>query len=364
MVYFLIIDAVLFLSAWCKPKQSKILFGAAFFMLWFVMAFRNVNLGGSDAYVYQQWFYTAVPKLSQFEFNPFVFQRDIQAEWGFGWLFTLLASFIKTFAADYIIFQVFYVTLSFLLLAVILHDMELTVQEKSLFMFSYLSQQMVWFFCVLLRQNLADLLVWYVLEHPFKRHPWLKKILLLYLATLLHTSAYIAIAVILALKIIKRFPIKKVVSGALLLGTILFFAGTKIISFILSFMAALDPRYGMYLESTGESSNVINFALRGCFLILLYLEYRKHSTPEQREYLYIGAACFLTGSIPQALVVRMTEYFVIANHYSIAKFPELFDSKNRKIAAVICFGIFVVIFIRFLNGNAFFMKNYTFVFEI
>lgn len=145
MVYFLVIDAVLFLSAWCKPKQSKILFGASIFILWFVMAFRNVNLGGSDAYVYQQWFYTAVPKLSQFEFNPFVFQRDIQAEWGFGWLFTLLASFIKTFAVDYIVFQVFYVTLSFLLLAVILHDMELTVQEKSLFMFSYLSQQMVWF---------------------------------------------------------------------------------------------------------------------------------------------------------------------------------------------------------------------------
>lgn len=265
MVYFLVIDAVLFLSAWCKPKQSKILFGASIFILWFVMAFRNVNLGGSDAYVYQQWFYTAVPKLSQFEFNPFVFQRDIQAEWGFGWLFTLLASFIKTFAADYIVFQVFYVTLSFLLLAMILHDMELTVQEKSLFMFSYLSQQMVWFFCVLLRQNLADLLVWYVLEHPFKRHPWLKKILLLYLATLLHTSAYIAIAVILALKIIKRFPIKKVVSGALLLGTILFFAGTKIISFMLAFMAALDPRYGMYLNASGERSNIVNFALRVFF---------------------------------------------------------------------------------------------------
>lgn len=168
MVYFLVIDTVLFLSAWCKPKQSKILFGIAFFMLWFVMAFRNVNLGGSDAYVYQEWFYTTVPKLSQFEFNPFVFQRDIQAGWGFGWLFTLLASFIKTFAVNYIVFQVFYVTLSFLLLAMILHDMELTVQEKSLFMFAYLSQQMVWFFCVLLRQNLADLLVWYVLEHPFK----------------------------------------------------------------------------------------------------------------------------------------------------------------------------------------------------
>ena len=53
MVYFLVIDAVLFLSAWCKPKQSKILFGASIFILWFVMAFRNVNLGGSDAYVYQ-----------------------------------------------------------------------------------------------------------------------------------------------------------------------------------------------------------------------------------------------------------------------------------------------------------------------
>lgn len=360
MVYFLVIDAVLFLSAWCKPKQSKILFGASIFILWFVMAFRNVNLGGSDAYVYQQWFYTAVPKLSQFEFNPFVFQRDIQAEWGFGWLFTLLASFIKTFAVDYIVFQVFYVTLSFLLLAVILHDMELTVQEKSLFMFSYLSQQMVWFFCVLLRQNLADLLVWYVLEHPFKRHPWLKKILLLYLATLLHTSAYIAIAVILALKIIKRFPIKKVVSGALLLGTILCFAGTKIISFMLAFMAALDPRYGMYLNASGERSNIVNFALRGFFLVLLYLEYRKNASPEGRKYLYISAFCFLIGSIPQALAVRMTEYFVIANHYSIAKFPELFESKSRKLAAILCFAFFFMVFVRFANVNATFLKIYQF----
>lgn len=92
-----------------------------------------------------------------------------------------------------------------------------------------------------------------------------EKILLLYLATLLHTSAYIAIAVVLALEIIKRFPIKKVVSGALLLGTILFFAGTKIISFMLAFMAALDPRYGMYLNASGERSNIVNFALRGFF---------------------------------------------------------------------------------------------------
>ena len=96
---------------------------------------------------------------------------------------------------------------------------------------------------------------------------------------------------------------------------------------MLAFMAALDPRYGMYLNASGERSNIVNFALRGFFLVLLYLEYRKNASPEGRKYLYISAFCFLIGSIPQALAVRMTEYFVIANHYSIAKFPELLNQK-------------------------------------
>lgn len=129
---------------------------------------------------------------------------------------------------------------------------------------------------------------------------------------------------------------------------------------MLAFMAALDPRYGMYLNASGERSNIVNFALRGFFLVLLYLEYQKNASPEGRKYLYISAFCFLIGSIPQALAVRMTEYFVIANHYSIAKFPELFESKSRKLTAILCFAFFFMVFVRFANVNATFLKIYQF----
>lgn len=360
MIYFLAIDCVLFLSAWCRPKQSRLLFTIAVVMLWFLMAFRNIDLGGSDAKVYQEWFRVAVPTLSQFEWNPVVFQHEIQNEWGFGWLFTLLASITKIISPSYELFQAVYVTLSFGFLLLIIKDMKLDSHEKGLFLFAYLSQQMIWFFCVLLRQNLSNLVVWYVLEHKFKKHEFLKKAILLYLATLLHTSAYIAIAAIVLLWIIQKFPAHKIVPAALFVGTGVFLAGRFLVSGILYFMANyVDVRYSMYLNAAGESSNVINFALRLCFVVLLYLEFTRRKNADAEKYLYIGVVCFLIGSIPQALVVRMTEYFAIANSYAIAHFGVVFAKKqNRIIAAGVLFLVFIVIFARFLNTNADFMKQY------
>lgn len=364
MIYFLVIDCVLFYSAWCRPKQSKALYTTAVIGLWFLMAFRNIDLGGSDAQVYQEWFHTAVPNLLQFEWNPFVFQREIQDKWGFGWLFTLLASVIKTIVPTYEFFQVVYVTLSFGILILIIEDMQLKQQEKGLFLFAYLSQQMIWFFCVLLRQNLANLVVWFVLEHKFKKHALIKKALLLYLATLLHTSAYIAIAAIIALWVIRKLPARKIVPGSLLIGVIVFFAGKRLISYILYFMANyVDTRYSMYLNAAGESSNAINFILRLCFVVLLYLEFTRNRKDGSEKYLYIGVMGFLIGSIPQALVVRMTEYFAIANNYAVAKLRKIFKIKeNRAIVASIVLIVFFIVFVRFLNVNADFMRNYKFLF--
>lgn len=360
MIYFLVIDCVLFYSAWCRPKQSKVLYTTAIIVLWFLIAFRNIDLGGSDAQVYQEWFHTAVPKLLQVEWNPFVFQREIQDKWGFGWLFTLLASVIKTIVPTYEFFQVVYVTLSFGFLILIIEDMQLKQQEKGLFLFAYLSQQMIWFFCVLLRQNLANLVVWFVLEHKFKKHALIKKALLLYLATLLHTSAYIAIAAIIALWVIRKLPARKIVPGSLLIGVIVFFAGKRLISYILYFMANyVDTRYSMYLNAAGESSNAINFILRLCFVVLLYLEFTRNRKDGSEKYLYIGVMGFLIGSIPQALVVRMTEYFAIANSYAVAKYGKIFERKeNGTIVACVIFIMFLIVFARFLNMNADFMRHY------
>lgn len=73
---------------------------------------------------------------------------------------------------------------------------------------------------------------------------------------------------------------------------------------------------------------------------------------------------FLIGSIPQALVVRMTEYFAIANNYAVAKLRKIFKIKeNRAIVASIVLIVFFIVFVRFLNVNADFMRNYKFLFD-
>lgn len=55
------------------------------------------------------------------------------------------------------------------------------------------------------------------------------------------------------------------------------FAGKRLISYILYFMANyVDTRYSMYLNAAGESSNAINFVLRLCFVVLLYLEFTRN----------------------------------------------------------------------------------------
>ena len=150
----------------------------------------------------------------------------------------------------------------------------------------------------------------------------------------------------------------------LLIGVTVFFAGKRLISYILYFMANyVDTRYSMYLNAAGESSNAINFVLRLCFVVLLYLEFTRNREDGSEKNLYIGVIGFLIGSIPQALVVRMTEYFAIANNYAVAKLRKIFKIKeNRAIVASIVLIVFFIVFVRFLNVNADFMRNYKFLF--
>lgn len=109
----------------------------------------------------------------------------------------------------------------------------------------------------------------------------------------------------------------------------------------------VDIRYGMYLNAAGESSNAINFILRLYFVVLLYLEFTRNRGYDVEKNLYIDVMGFLIESIPQVLVVRMAEYFAIANSYAVAKYGKIFERKeNGTIVACVIFIMFLIVFCK------------------
>ena len=326
MICFIAIDFLLFLAV-CG-KNTKKLYGFAMVMLFFVVAFRGLNMSGTDGKYYQMWFDYGVTQLKKFEFNIWIFKKTIQVKWEFGWLFTLIASISKSIVNSFECFQVIYTLLTFGLLYLIVNDLKLNINEKALFMLAYLSQQFVWYFCVLLRQNLANLLVWFALEHKFKTHNIVKKVIIIGLAILTHTSATICIVLCAILYFTRKIKLKEILFFSIGIGFGLYFGGKFLIPLILRFMAShIDNRYSMYI-GRGGSSNIVNYFLRLIILIWFYKNLNYIKNPNKDKFIRIIALCFLVGSVNHALAVRMLEYLAIGNYYGIATSLSMFNGKN------------------------------------
>lgn len=361
MVYFLLIDCLLFLGAYCKPKQSQVLYIISMISLWFVIAFRGLDMGGSDGHVYQMWFQSIVTPLSEFQFNILKYQQEIQPISGFAWLFALIASLAKTLTGSFIGFQIIYATVTFGILYYIVDDLKLKDYQKPLFMFAYLSQQMIWYFCGLLRQSLANLLIWFVLEHKFKRNNALKKLVIVLLAVLTHTSAIIAVVFCGILALLRNVSVKRIFYTSVLMGSFVYLGGAFLIPPILNFMAEkIDDRYSLYTNSM-EVSNVFNFALRFVILVLFYCEYNKCDGLKKEEMIRINSLCFVIGSVNHSLAVRMLEYLAIGNYYGVTVILDSENNKRKRIYRIVIFGIFFVIFCRFFFVNATYLVNYRFL---
>ena len=148
-----------------------------------------------------------------------------------------------------------FTALLFVLLAMVMRELHLSDQEKCLFLFFYMTQQMLWYFCNLLRQAPANLIVWYVMLHEFKDHKWIKRILLIGVAMLLHTSAALALVMIVAWEWIQKKGTLKFAQAALLPGALLMLFSDKIVGICISFMSTyIDSRYSMYVGMAEKSA--------------------------------------------------------------------------------------------------------------
>lgn len=223
-----------------------------------------------------------------------------------------------------------------------------------------MTQQMLWYFCNLLRQAPANLIAWYVMLHEFKDHKWIKRILLIGVAMLFHTSAALALVMIVAWEWIQKKGTLKFAQAALLPGALLMLFSDKIVGICISFMSTyIDSRYSMYV-GMAEKSNVINFGLRMVILFLLCFFYRRVQCEKRDKLLAASTLCYLVGAFNGSLFVRALEYVAIGNYGGLALVHRAFSGtrQSKFVANLLLYLAFMVIFIRFFFTNAEFLIDY------
>ena len=358
MIVYLFIATFIYWGAWTKYSSKVWKIGLLF--LWFFIAFRALNLGGSDGYVYQS-FYEIVPQLAEFPVNPFQYEKSYIATSGFGWGYAIICSVAKMFG-PYEFFQVMYTSLMFSVLYLIIKEIKINDCNRCLFLFSYLTLQLLWYFCGLLRQSLANLIVWFVLVHRFQKHGWIKRVLLMIVAYTIHTSVLACAIGYIFLIMIYEVPEKIVAGTSLAVGTFVFVLGDRLVSNVISWMMLfVDDRYEMYSGNT-DKSNAIYFVLRGLILILMLVQFKRLPEKNRKRMLDSSALCFFLGSINHALAVRMIEYFMIGNYYGLGLCVNAFSKRSINVVRLIVYLALMMVFVRFFFVNGSYLQDYAFFF--
>lgn len=359
MFIYLCLATLLFWGAWSRKPRT--VWKCALLFLWFFIAFRGIDISGSDWVVYKNFYDNAVPTLFEFPWNVFSYGKTYLGSFGFGWGFALLCSVAKTFG-PFEFFQVYYVSILFIVLAIITKELPLNDTNKCIFLFGYLTQQLLWYFGVLLRQSLSNLIIWYLIVHEFKSHKLIKRAFLLLIAYSIHSSVLPVTIFMLLWGLIRRIKETVVTGFALAFGMVMYFFGEKLIQPLINIMVTyVDDRYAMYIDSS-RGSNLINFIFRGAMLILIWYQYKKLPPENRKKTLDASAICFMIGSVGHELAVRMLEYFMVSNYYGLGLSINAFTPRGRNIARILVYLAMMTIFVRFFYVNGTMFRPYYFFF--
>ena len=130
IIYFVIASLIYFLA---YTKQAKGAYRFGLFALFFITAFRNPILGGTDSYFYQL-FFKNVPSITH------VLSYD--SVYAFG--YTFFNSAVKTFSDDYLMYQFIYSLTVIILLNVVIQKLDFSDKEKCIYLFTYFCFHFIW----------------------------------------------------------------------------------------------------------------------------------------------------------------------------------------------------------------------------
>lgn len=357
------------LFAGVVSKQGEKIYNLSIFFLFFISAFRSVELGGTDVYIYQA-FYEEVPDI--LHLNGFI------SRYGFEVGFTVLCSVLKTFSGNYLVFQFVYAAISMYLLNKVVRVLELNGAQGCLFLFGYFCLRFIYNSWVANRQNIANLLFWLFLAVFYKeiiinrnRGIILKRktifvlLFLFFLAPLFHASAWANLVLVPLMLCMNRLGYNFQKIFVPVLSVILWCTGTFFCASLVYLMASIDKKYLLYINTIERNGNFIYFILRMTFLFLFLF----HFSMEKNELkvMFLDSLCMmvLLGSINVEIASRFFEYYGVGLYGgAMALCLNCFDNKSRMRAAVIYFSGFFVILVRFLLiTDSGLYSNYTFWFQ-
>lgn len=347
MLIYMFIAILLFLGTFAK--QAKLLYYLGLFSLWGLMAFRHIDMGGMDAGFYQ-YFYEIVPNI----FDVWGWESN------YTWAYTLLNALVKTVSDQYIAFQIVYSVIAFVILYQILEKLDLSYQQKCLFLLSFYCFRYMWDMWIILRQNIADLLFWlfsYVLYGLWKKtgsEEYNRKlkigaciVVLIFLSSGFHSSAWLNLVFLPILYYISRINLKKKTIMIVFASLFVYFILSPSFAEILSMISMVDNRYMMYANTEGEANHLYYLMRMVIFLFFSYNYYRISS--KEKEYFFdMMGVMVLVGSINAPIVVRFVDYYAIGMYGLISFLPSIFVPNNRIPVLAFSLCIMLLVLYRFL----------------
>lgn len=358
LIFILAVATLFYIGAW--SKQAKTCFWIGFILIFLFTMFRGIEMGGTDAIIYNNFFKEIVPRLGDMDLKFWNYSNV----YNFGWGYTTLSSIAKTIWDNYFSFQILYTIVCFGLLLIILYKLELSYKQKCMFVFVYFCYMFFWYFWGLLRQNISNLLIWIVIvdwkkERERKWLYYLRDYMIMYVAYLFHSTAIICFVLYPIFILLQYMDDRKKAIVTIGISCVMFLFGQRLIPVILKYMVMLaGQRYEMYLDYAGGGSNIINFALRIGIVLFIFL---KGNNLKKKENLFNASiiACIM-GSLNISLAVRALEYFAIGNYGVIGFCGELFHGKSQKAVFMVVYLLFITILIRYLVVNGTYILNYSF----
>lgn len=339
MIFYVLIATFFFLGFFISDRLQDLYYKFSLLILFLFSSLRDISLGGYDTENYQSFFYHKTPFLSDF------LNKNYEYEFGY----VLFNSIIKTFVNDYRVFQIVYCIVSVFLLSIVIKKLTIKKKERNLFLFVYFSYRYMWNNFVLLRQNIAMLIVWILILIVFDKS--VKYNFGIVISSFFHRTSISNIIFYPILKYMKKFKRQRMLLITVILSVFLLIFSKPIYSYLIKiFILISGSKYSLYsLKSTDNRGvNLINYFVKWFFVLIFYFNYNRFNIIHKEKLLYISFFVLILSSINVAIVGRLVEYYMIAI-YSIIVISYRAFEKEIKILYLSCiYIIFIVILIRFL----------------
>ena len=344
MLMYICIVVILFMGTF--TKQAKWFYYSGVALLWMMMAFRHIDMGGYDALFYQEFFDEVPPIWGLYNYDS-----------NYTWAYTLLNSFVKTLSDQYIVYQIIYSTIAFAILCKLLNKALLNYKEKCLFMLFFYCFRYMWDMWVILRQNMADLIFWmfsfvlYSLWRNHKNDKTAMKALLICFTVLLpagfHSSGWVNLLVLPLLYYMQKINVKTKTVVITVVSISLYFILSPSFVEILNVISMIDTRYSVYANSD-SSGNTMYYILRLVFFIFFACNYQRLSHRYKDYFFDMMGIMVIVGSINAPIIVRFVDYYAIGLYGLGACLPSLFAPSSR-LPVLVVYGILLICLLyRFL----------------